>query len=316
MKSLSDFLNSGSASQQNKKKIVMYVTALTAVLLVIVLMVMSVSAIVYKVKANKTPVDDGNAGGDGVKVPANYMQTTFSETQKYQGDLILVNESYLSGAVPEGLKDIKSGRPALDGGVLLYSVNGTFSLTQTALDAFNNMVKAFYGDKTPDGNLYVMKAYSEGAAPIYLSGRTVELGYLDASETKQPSIEGVSDYQWIYDHAHEYGFIQLYPKDSTESGSTSTQSKGNIFRYVGVAHATYMKDRSLTLDAYLSQLAKTSVNKPLSLTADGVSYRVYYIAPDAEHIVPDPDKSKYTYTVSGDNMGGYIVTVTTTTAKR
>lgn len=318
MNSLSDFLNSGSAAQQSKKRTTVYVVCITVVLLIITLLVMMVSGIVYKVREGKVPDDssDGDNSGASVRLPAGYTSTTFTENQQYMGDLILVDESHPSNAAPTvTLISGDANRPK-DANGFLYTIMGTTTLsaTQETINAFNQMFNAYYEQSNGDNNLIIARAYESNAEAIYLSGRTLSLEYYEyynsSTDNKRSSIEGVDKYQWFYDHAAEYGFIQMYPTTATAttgSGTTATTNKGNIFRYVGVAHASYMKQRSLTLQEYLTYLKeKTTVSKPLSFTANNISYRVYYIASDATQAVPE----KYTYTISGDNMGGYIVTVT------
>lgn len=317
MNSLSDFLNSGSAAQQSKKRTTVYVVCITIVLLVITLLVMMVSGIVYKVREGKVPDDssEGDNSGVSVRLPAGYTSTTFTENQQYMGDLILVDESHPSNVAPAvTLIATDTNRPKNADG-FLYTVMGTTTLSATSdtINAFNQMFNAYYEQSNGDNNLIIARAYESNAEAIYLSGRTLSLEYYEyydsSTNNKKSSIEGVDKYQWFYDHAAEYGFIQMYPSTATAttgSGTTTTANKGNIFRYVGVAHATYMKQRSLTLQEYITYLKeKTSVSKPLSFTANNSSYRVYYIASDATQAVPE----KYTYTISGDNMGGYIVTV-------
>ena len=71
----------------------------------------------------------------------------------------------------------------------------------------------------------------------------------------------------------------------------------------------YMDNNDKTLAEYLEILKSRSASKPLSVTVDNASYNMYYSA-TAEAVVP----TKYSYTVSGDNMNGYIITVDKTSA--
>ena len=72
---------------------------------------------------------------------------------------------------------------------------------------------------------------------------------------------------------------------------------------MGVAHATYMESKDLSLSEYLEFLKTKTPSKPVGLSN---GYKAYYIAGDATQVVPDSEK--YDYTVSSDNMGGMIVT--------
>ena len=81
----------------------------------------------------------------------------------------------------------------------------------------------------------------------------------------------------------------------------------NVFRYVGKAHATYMKEKSIaTVEEYVELLKTKNSSAPLSL---GNKVYAFYVANTATAAV----SSKYAYTVSGNNIDGYIVTVDTNT---
>ena len=120
-----------------------------------------------------------------------------------------------------------------------------------------------------------------------------------------PSLEG--KYNWLYENAHKYGFIVRYPESKKDI--TGIETFEQVFRYVGVAHATYIKSNNLCLEEYLELLRTTyTYDNPLSIKgADGKSYQVYYAAADENSQIMV--SSKYGYEISGDNMNGYIVTV-------
>ena len=84
MKFITDFLNSGTVEQQNRKKLGALLIAITAALLVIALIVLSVAAIAGAIK-NKNE-DEGEE--DGVKIPSGYVTTTIDPAKS--NDLLLV----------------------------------------------------------------------------------------------------------------------------------------------------------------------------------------------------------------------------------
>ena len=101
---------------------------------------------------------------------------------------------------------------------------------------------------------------------------------------------------WTEENAHKYGFIF----------GEAVGSNAEI-RYVGVAHATYMKENGLSLAAYLEKLQD---GNNLQITDDaGLNWTVYRVsAADGENTeiqVP----TGMVYDISGDNNGGFIVTV-------
>jgi D-alanyl-D-alanine carboxypeptidase len=126
-----------------------------------------------------------------------------------------------------------------------------------------------------------------------------------------------SEYEWLEAHCAEYGFIIRY--EASKSALTGIVDEPYHFRYVGVSHATYMTANNLCLEEYL-ELLRTSHSydkTPLEFSAGDKDYLVYYVAADTAEgatftSVPVPPASEGTYTISGDNMNGFIVTVTKT----
>lgn len=115
---------------------------------------------------------------------------------------------------------------------------------------------------------------------------------------------------WLTEHCHRYGFILRYPTD--KATLTNVGYDPHHFRYVGIPHAYYMMQNGLCLEEYLELLRTTTEarGEHLAFTADdGKSYEVYYVSADGDTTdIPVP--AALPYTVSGDNMDGFIVTVT------
>jgi len=59
-------------------------------------------------------------------------------------------------------------------------------------------------------------------------------------------------YQWLRDHAHQYGFILRYPEDKTSI--TGYTFEPWHYRFVGRYHATQMYEQGLCLEEYLESL--------------------------------------------------------------
>ena len=123
---------------------------------------------------------------------------------------------------------------------------------------------------------------------------------------RNESIYNVPTYSWIYSNAHKYGFILLSSEAQTDENGKSLGS--NVFRYVGAPHAIAMVTKKLSFEDYLDYLkSNTSADAPLSVKSSGKTYAIYYFEASAEHVVP----TEYSYTVSGNNTDGYIITVDT-----
>ena len=141
--------------------------------------------------------------------------------------------------------------------------------------AFNRIV---YGGNDTEG-------YNTGLL-MFLSDNTSDSGNYVELEKKYTD--------WLDANAVNYGFINVFE---------------DAYRYVGVAHAKYIVDEKLTLNEYVSLLKKnTNEAKGLAITgADGEQYYVYYVEAESGDSIKVPaDKS---YTISGTNEGGVIVTV-------
>ena len=310
MKFFTDYLNSGTVKQQNKKRFAALLVGLTAILLAIALVVLIVASIATAI-ADKAPKDD-DGDDTGTKIPQGYTTTTLEAAQLTSGDLLLIDDTHpFAGTTPTTvLFDGHETRPKTDAGTIIYSIGGRFDLSATdeTVRAFNKMISDFYADEKngKDDNLYISAAYNINSAnqagEMFKLGTVIGLKYYvnyNEDATNIQSIYNVEKYKWIYDNAAKYGFVR----------ASALEGEEHIFRYVGVAHATYMDNNDKTLAEYLEILKSRSASKPLSVTVDNASYNMYYSA-TAEAVVP----TKYSYTVSGDNMNGYIITVDKTSA--
>ena len=171
-------------------------------------------------------------------------------------------------------------------------------------------VKDTYRDKDQQA------ALGAQAMPVghseYHTGLVLEFDTLSVAETaKLTSI------------CHQYGFIQRYPANNGDKTGV-TYSYPECFRYVGVAHATYIynynKGKSdaekLCWEEYVEKLRTAHSYDKDHLTVDTngdnvADYEIYYVSiNDVSGSAKIPVPVGMSYTVSGDNIGGVIVTVT------
>ena len=117
-----------------------------------------------------------------------------------------------------------------------------------------------------------------------------------------------NQFSWVYQNAHKYGFINRYPNACEEHTGLNSNTRIHL-RYIGVEHATYIHDNGCCLDEYLKMLSEEhGYNNPLEIVADGKTFLVYYVEASGNPInVPVLDGKNYT--VSGNNMNGFIVSV-------
>ena len=107
---------------------------------------------------------------------------------------------------------------------------------------------------------------------------------------------------WIVENHKNYGFIMRYPIN--KSVITGVDGETNHFRYVGVPHSVYITDNNICLEEYLSLVKNYTYADPLQITVEDDVYDVWYCSGNGIYVPKDED-----YTVSGDNTGGFIVTV-------
>lgn len=296
------WINSGTTAQQNKKRFACYMIAVVAFLLVVSLLTLAVMGIVSAVKKSNGDQD----GEETVDPNRGFVSTTFAENQLHKGDLLIVDEAH--PYIAEANSDVETiilenGRAKIDDSVFYSSETLYDEVKKEALDAMNKMLVDFY-NKTQDDNLYVNK---------YQTINTFELRYTTGIPgTPRPAITESDTYKWIFDNAYKYGFVQLYsaPEASTAEGAETAEDMTHIFRYVGTVHAQLMRDKKCeTLADYIELLKTTSYKKPFSVSVDKVSYKVYYTPQTETPMIPE--KYKDSYTVSGNNVDGYIVTYST-----
>ena len=285
--------------------------AAMAFLIVIILAVMAVGGVV------------GNADNQGNN-PSNekieWGTFTVITTDTLKGELVLVNQAhvYTFPATEDHLGKLNDKRLTHDPRVYMQS-GLSDRMDATALDALDKMLVDFH-TATGKDNVTLRYAYrsaqeqqdlvNSGKATIeagysdHHTGLGIELGFYRDGLTYDLAADPI--YNWLFENCHKYGFVIRYPADKVEQ--TGIEDYAEYFRYVGVAHATYMKQNNLCLEEYITALKEYDEKKPLVIeAADGKIYAIYYVAVDGSATVKHP--TNFTYTVSGTNEGGVVVTV-------
>lgn len=247
-------------------------------------------------------------------VSAAYRNEVVARSDIYKGNLLLIDASHPYRAEKPALKNAAESREKFDNtsakNGIAYSFYvgnmNTVLLEENALKALNEMANAFYR-QTGVYDLYIPEksAYTEDAASSHATGRALDL----------MAWPGGSTYLELDDASHSGKFapiLQGYAKYGFVRESCAND--GLHLLYVGIPHASYMTKNSLTTEAYLTKLRTEHTfsengNSHLVFTAeDGNRYEVYYVAASGDMVsLPVPTEGEYT--VSGDNMGGFVVTV-------
>lgn len=197
--------------------------------------------------------------------------------------------------VPVKSNDIQLHETALEAVRALFDAAqeanvGTFYVSSGYRDY--SQQKHLY-DSMPDKSFVQLPNHSE-----HHSGLAVDILAIDIAQSEMGrSGEGI----WLAENAWEYGLILRY----TEDKRNITQIAGEPwhFRYVGQPHAWYCQQNNLCFEEYIRFLKQ---NGGYSVTVGGNQYSVLYQMP-VNDIINIPE-SLY-HSISGDNTGGYIVTM-------
>lgn len=249
-----------------------------------------------------------------------YMPTDGEQTE---GTLLLVNRAHRFDAA------LAHPVCVYDNMTSSYLVKDTLlSLDGEALDALNRWMDAFAGEtglrdvlvvagwRSSDDQqaLYdnALRTKGQAYADAYLAlpgasehhtGFAVDLDTYDIQAGTCGGFDGAGTYSRAAACAWEYGFVQRYPEDKAEF--TGIAYEPWHFRYVGLPHAMLMAQEGLCLEEYIDMLhAHPFEGEHLFVTCLGAEYEIYVCA-GPQIAVPETG----CFTLSGDNDGGFIVTV-------
>ena len=283
--------------------------------------------------------DDPNNGQNTLPWNNAYINEQYANTNKNVGDLILVNAQN-SYALTDTIGSKLTNLYGYEGHGSYYVLpDSNTKIRSTIISAMKQLIfdmvdanSNTLGTSSEFDRLYITSAYRDTAT---------QEGYNSSNPNRYPELAGYTEhhtglafdlkvmskeatislrdneYEWLEAHCAEYGFIIRY--DASKSALTGIADEPYHLRYVGVPHATYMTERDLCLEEYMELLRNSHRydQTPLEIKAGEQEYLVYYVAADTAEgatftSIPVPPASEGTYSISGDNMNGFIVTVTKT----
>lgn len=136
-------------------------------------------------------------------------------------------------------------------------VTSAYRTVEYQQNNFDNNVRALMNNK----GLTFEEAYAETAKVIALPGASehntgLALDILSGEHwALDEGFEETRAFRWLSEHAHEYGFILRYPKDKTEITGISYEPWH--YRFVGIYHATQIKNSGLSLEEYIDTLSQS-----------------------------------------------------------
>ena len=217
---------------------------LTFALFVVIILVMILFAIlIFKQIVGDAPEDTQDIGGvndtvdppdtDPVAPIATFRDEMVAKDRVYQGSLVLVSDSTPRKVAP-ALTDLSAVKDKP------YQMSGLGTHMETAAaNAFVKMAADAYS--ATETKALVHRCYEEDSLTSELaSGLTVDLAVYDGSSTHSLSSAACAElFSWLTANASDYGFVIMTPEQ------TGRRHYG--FRYVGVPHASYIKESELSL---------------------------------------------------------------------
>lgn len=260
----------------------------------------------------------------------------------HQGNLILVNYKYEYVFPKEDILVSMYNKNAM------YSVSTTETyLQKSALDNFSELINDLYDNSGCD-EVIVVSAYRsvekqeeiyqdrlDRYGSEYAAAYVANPGYsehhtglaMDLSVyTKEGLTYDIETYDkcaWFNENYDKYGFILRYPED--KAGITSINYESWHYRYVGLPHSIIMDKLDLCLEEYIEYLKSyTADGKILKYSTNGsiisettlddhMSFGdslVYYIKASEKYKTEIPIVENTEYVISGNNIDGFIVTLT------
>ena len=276
-----------------------------------------------------------NAFEDSNHVPSDYRLITVLNEDIFKGPLILVNYAHQSMIDGENLVNIYDNASSSIGvkdddmfinESIVEPINNFFDAFAKEKGQTSILISSSYRSREDQTKIYndSVKATGAKSTAYYVSVPGFsehQTGYAFDTAAynymgEMIELDGEGEYGWLSENCDKYGFILRYPDDKTNI--TSIGYEAWHFRYVGVAHAHFIKQHKLCLEEYIEGLKDYTFEKGALLIDGGKDGKwITFYVPKLEAFnntdIPVPVDSKTCpYTISGNNMDGFIVTVDVT----
>lgn len=255
-------------------------------------------------------------------MPTGYKREKHSHEDIYKGDLILVNAEY----------DYKFYEDDINTTTLFDNKSDSYGagdfvtrLDRNVLNHLNEMIDAYAESQYLDSTyIFILDGYRtydeqverhssgksrtfEAGHTDYHTGRTFDIYCSDTfSNIGYGYFNPTDNYEWFVENSGNYGFITRFPEYKSEI--TGENARTYTYRYVGVPHAVYINSNNLCMEEYIELIKAYTIENQLEITVDGRTYGVYYVPAEEDETDVLVPLGKM-YTVSGNNVDGFIVTV-------
>jgi len=185
-------------------------------------------------------------------------------------------------------------------------------LNEEAARAFNQMMLD-YNSSTGLSNIVVYTTTQQYTGsdslcsryfPESSGGFTVDLAVQGSYDTIE--YDGRDTEAWIIENCANYGFILRYP-DGKDAVTGQSKCPWHL-RYVGKVHSLIMNANNLSLEEYTEWIKSYTIDTaPYECDVDGMHYVIYYTPFMGDSTILRIPVSG-NYTISGNNIDGFIVT--------
>lgn len=277
-----------------------------------------------------------NAFEEESNLPAGYRVVTVLNEDIYKGPQILVNYRYQSMIDGENLVNIYDNASKSVGvkdddmfinESIVDPINSFFDDFEKAKGKTSILISSSYRSKADQTQIYNDSVKETGASStayyVAIPGFSEhQTGYcFDTAayndDGEMVELDGEGDFSWLVENCYKYGLILRYPDDKTNI--TGIGYEAWHFRYVGIPHATFINQQKICLEEYIEGIKDyTFENGGLFIDGgkDSGKWVVYYMhkldAFNNTDIPVPTDSAKCPYTISGNNIDGFIVTVDVT----
>ena len=245
-----------------------------------------------------------------------FVATKLSQSDVFKGSLVLIDENH-PYVMPTGEDNTLTSLYNQPGFRTAYRLkNSHIALRYEIIDYFAAMMEAlkakFSAVSLKDDYLLITNAgtVNDPAAVIdyadeNTSGYSFDIRVYITSSGKNRRLNA-DEQAWLADNCAKYGFVLRYEEGKEDI--TGVIADLFHFRYVGFPHAAYMKANDLCLEEYVELVKNYTYKTPLTITVGVKTYDVYYVkSAGASTTAYIPAGAPYT--VSGNNVDGFIITV-------
>lgn len=259
--------------------------------------------------------EEPSGASGGMSAAQNAVSLSLTADDMYKGPLAVVNAS-TEYKFPAGDAELVSVFEKRNGSYTVSSMdvqldaevvdqlNLFLSDFSTVYGKSDIQVEAGYRSKQDQQERYANgSSIFPGGFSDYHTARSLDLNISGESGSSYYTPTG--DYAWIAEHAHEYGFVVRYPDGKIDS--TGVNPRAYTFHYVGVPHSAYMYEYDYSLEEYVDEMKSYPASAPLTFTTGETEWQMFYVELSAVGGTVINIPSCEEYTVSGDNLGGFVV---------